>query len=210
MADAKYRDLILDTIDQLRKRKARPDLERISHMLDRRHGVSASEVETDLEKLVDGEIVIKVDYKGSTSYRNAAKWRRSHLGGHVLNSSDTSLFIGNIIATLCGDSGDREQGVSIHDVEKYVGTEKPDSDLCTKGRLLVALQREVDVGALKRLPNGNYARGNPADVKKASKLHGKGLGHGKAGGPGQGKSSGGPGKAGSTPGRKAGQTAKRK
>ena len=58
--------LILETIDQLRKRKARPDKERICHMLQRRHGVSLEATASDLEVLVDQEIVVKVDYKGNT------------------------------------------------------------------------------------------------------------------------------------------------
>ena len=51
--------LILETIDQLRKRKARPDKERICHMLQRRHGVSLEATASDLEALVDLEIVVK-------------------------------------------------------------------------------------------------------------------------------------------------------
>ncbi len=78
--------LILETIDQLRKRKARPDRERIAHMMQRKHGITPQETETDLERLVDTGIVVKVDYKGNTSYRNAAKWRKSHMG-HVINSN---------------------------------------------------------------------------------------------------------------------------
>ena len=91
MAHQDVKEWILETIDQLRKRKARPDLERICHMLERRHRVAASQTEACLEKLVDAEIVMKVDYKGNTSYRNSAKWRRSHLGGVVLNSTSASL-----------------------------------------------------------------------------------------------------------------------
>ena len=52
--------LILETIDKLRKRKARPDKERICHMLQRRHGVSLEATAADLERLVDAEVVVKV------------------------------------------------------------------------------------------------------------------------------------------------------
>lgn len=213
MAEPKYTTLILETIDQLRKRKARPDLERISHMLERRHGVSPAEVEADLEKLVDGEIVIKVDYKGSTSYRNAAKWRRSHLGGHVLNSSDTSQFLSSVVRALCdGQPTDvQAAGVGLRDVEQYIVQQKPDSDLCTKGRLLVALQREVDVGSLRRLPNGSYVRGVPGEIRKsASKPHIKtSSAQSKAGVSGQGKV-GAPYSKTAAAGKKSGQTSRRK
>lgn len=68
--------LILNTIDQLRKRKARPDLDRICHMLQRNYGLNSSIVQTELDKLIVEDRVIKVDYKGNTSYRNAAKWSK--------------------------------------------------------------------------------------------------------------------------------------
>nr|ADY39542.1 putative atherin [Hottentotta judaicus] len=68
--------LILNTIDQLRKRKARPDLDRICHMLQRNYGLNSSIVQTELDKLIGEDRVIKVDYKGNTSYRNAAKWSK--------------------------------------------------------------------------------------------------------------------------------------
>ena len=77
MSEAKYKDWILETIDALRKRKARPDLERICHILERKHGLSSQEVKSDLSTLVVDKVVIKVDYKGSISYRNAAKWKKS-------------------------------------------------------------------------------------------------------------------------------------
>ncbi len=97
----KHRDLILETIDQLRKRKARPDKDRICHMLERRHGVSLQETACDLEALVDQGTVVKVEYKGNTSYRNAAKWRRSHMG-HVLNSNEVKEQIRRAVVTLTG------------------------------------------------------------------------------------------------------------
>lgn len=92
-SNAKHTEWILETIDHLRRRKARPDLERICHVVRRRFGLSAAETEAKLEKLVDSETVIKVDYKGNTSYRNAAKWRKSVLGCAVLNSTTVSTKI---------------------------------------------------------------------------------------------------------------------
>ncbi|CAI9721705.1 histone acetyltransferase KAT6B-like [Octopus vulgaris] len=93
MLGIKFKDVILETIDQLRKRKARPDLDRISNMLQRKHGISFEDTEAILEKLVDSEVVFKVDYKGSTSYRNAAKWRINHIGGQVHNSNQSNQKI---------------------------------------------------------------------------------------------------------------------
>ena len=100
MAEPKYKDWILETIDQLRKRKARPDLERICHMVERKHGLSSPEIEADLGRLVETEVVIKVDYKGSTSYRNAAKWRKCHLGGQLLNATEASRKVAAAVKAL--------------------------------------------------------------------------------------------------------------
>ena len=75
------RTRILEAIDQLRQRKARPDVERISHMIQRKHGRTYEQTQGDLDRLVATGVVIKVEYKGSTSYRNAAKWRKNSLEG---------------------------------------------------------------------------------------------------------------------------------
>ncbi|KAM9491833.1 sterile alpha motif domain-containing protein 1-like [Salvelinus alpinus] len=76
MSESKYRDWILETIDSLRSRKARPDLERICRMVRRRHGSDPDRTREELEKLIQEQTVLKVSYKGSISYRNAAKVQR--------------------------------------------------------------------------------------------------------------------------------------
>ncbi|KAM4534924.1 sterile alpha motif domain containing 1a [Fundulus diaphanus] len=76
MSEPKYREWILDTIDSLRSRKARPDLERICRMVRRRHGSEPDRTCAELEKLIQEQTVLKVNYKGSVSYRNAAKVQR--------------------------------------------------------------------------------------------------------------------------------------
>lgn len=77
MSEPRYRDWILDTIDSLRSRKARPDLERICRMVRRRHGSEPDRTCKELEKLIQEQTVLKVNYKGSISYRNAAKVQRN-------------------------------------------------------------------------------------------------------------------------------------
>ncbi|KAI1884324.1 hypothetical protein AGOR_G00225250 [Albula goreensis] len=76
MSEPMYRDWILETIDSLRSRKARPDLERICRMVRRRHGSDPERTRSELEKLIQEQTVLKVSYKGSISYRNAAKVQR--------------------------------------------------------------------------------------------------------------------------------------
>ena len=100
MSPLKSQEWILDAIDHIRKRKARPDLERICHMVERKHGLSFEEIESDIGKLVNTGIVIKLDYKGSTSYRNAAKCIRWNSSGTTSNSKDMTLKILHAIRTL--------------------------------------------------------------------------------------------------------------
>lgn len=76
MSEPRYREWILDTIDSLRSRKARPDLDRICRMVRRRHGSEPDRTCLELEKLIEEQLVLKVNYKGSISYRNAAKVQR--------------------------------------------------------------------------------------------------------------------------------------
>ena len=164
-----YKDWILETIDQLRKRKARPDLERICHMLERKHGVTFEETEADLERLVDAEIVIKVDYKGSTSYRNAAKWRKNH---HLGASPNTSLQENakhartikhiarkarNAVNALTNANNNRAEGASLRDIENWI-SEKTDGNETpiTQLQLLSVLNREVSAGRIKQIPGGSY------------------------------------------------------
>ncbi|XP_078537493.1 sterile alpha motif domain-containing protein 1 [Lissotriton helveticus] len=80
----RYEEWILETIDSLRSRKARPDLERICRMVRRRHGPEPERTRQELERMVQRRAVLRVSYKGSISYRNAARLqppRRARGGG---------------------------------------------------------------------------------------------------------------------------------
>ncbi|KAH8018816.1 hypothetical protein HPB51_012320 [Rhipicephalus microplus] len=67
------KEIVLDTINQLQKSKARSGFERICHRLCQRHDLSKADVQEELNPLVDSEAVIKRDQNGNTSYRGAAK-----------------------------------------------------------------------------------------------------------------------------------------
>ncbi|KAH9515381.1 hypothetical protein Btru_014309 [Bulinus truncatus] len=182
-SSSKHTEWILETIDHLRRRKARPDLERICHVVRRRFGLSAAETEAKLEKLVDAETVIKVDYKGSTSYRNAAKWRKSMLGCAVLNSTSVSVKIIEAILDISkaqisaieanqapSDGGAEEPALSSREKVAQYATEVGVSldslsswlkDRCDgfsnlKSPLTVVLKREIDAGRVERLMSCNY------------------------------------------------------
>ena len=51
---------ILQTIDQLKRRKTRPDDDRIIHMVNHQHGMTSEEAKACLESLVDQNLVVKV------------------------------------------------------------------------------------------------------------------------------------------------------
>ncbi|XP_045160400.1 histone acetyltransferase KAT6B-like [Mercenaria mercenaria] len=174
-----YKDWILDIIDQLRKRKARPDLERITHFVERKHGLGRKETEAHLEKLVDKGIVIKVVYKRGTSYRNATKSRKRSFVSNVLNSNLASFKINEAVNSILrernraisvtdgddidddDDDDDEEpmqidddcEGVSAKEIEKWLKQNQEDI-----GPYPVhwAVQREVDAGRLSCLQNGNF------------------------------------------------------
>lgn len=168
----KYKTCILEVIDSLRRRKARPDSERICHMVNRRYGIPISDVEPELERLVETQHVIKVEYKGSTSYRNAAKWNKSHLSGNILNSnSDTRLILRAVNAVSDSKEGNRQgSGATRQEIENFVKTDDPQTTL-KENRLEAALHREVDAGHLVLTASGVFAvpRINSKDVIQMSK-----------------------------------------
>nr|XP_037288862.1 atherin-like [Rhipicephalus microplus] len=187
----KHKEIVLDTIDQLRKRKARPDFERICHMLYRRHGLSKAEVQEELDLLVDAEAVIKVDYKGNTSYRNAAKWVRFNkslssdtgaaaaaaatavavgCGGPQATTFKVSRAIGDAVRDLWfagrkhGTAVDA--GVSAAELDAYLQSR---DFKCTKGALELGIDKELASGRLVRLPSGRFAP-SEAEKQRAAKL----------------------------------------
>ncbi|KAL3251411.1 hypothetical protein MRX96_055155 [Rhipicephalus microplus] len=187
----KHKEIVLDTIDQLRKRKARPDFERICHMLYRRHGLSKAEVQEELDLLVDAEAVIKVDYKGNTSYRNAAKWVRFNkslssdtgaaaaaaatavavgCGGPQATTFKVSRAIGDAVRDLWFAGRKHgaavDAGVSAAELDAYLQSR---DFKCTKGALELGIDKELASGRLVRLPSGKFAP-SEAEKQRAAKL----------------------------------------
>lgn len=185
-ADHDIEDWILSIIDQLRQRKARPDLERICHFVERKHGLGRKETELRLERLVDNGTVIKVMYKRGTSYRNAkhSKGKKRTYVSNVLNSSIASERINDAITSLLNsrrnsdrkpvetegssnepkvcdgtENWNEEDGISSSDIELWLAS-KIGQDLGPYP-LHWMLQREVDAGNLRVLDNGNFLPRDP-------------------------------------------------
>ncbi|KAH3721050.1 histone acetyltransferase KAT6B-like isoform X2 [Dreissena polymorpha] len=175
---------ILSIIDQLRHRKARPDLERICHFVQRKYGLPRKEAENYLERLVDDGTVIKVVYKRGTSYRNASRAKNRTYVSNVLNSTSASLRISEAVRELLNtkrrnqnnfDHESESRGSSFderndpnenNEEEEWSESEGVNSSdieawLTAKGDARVypihwILQREVDAGNLVMLKNGNF------------------------------------------------------
>ncbi|XP_063044067.1 uncharacterized protein samd1b isoform X2 [Engraulis encrasicolus] len=136
MSEPKYREWILETIDSLRSRKARPDLERICRMVRRRHGSDPDRTRVELEKLIQEQTVLKVSYKGSISYRNAAKVQRKSRKKSELTPDRSSFSSGSSESLGSGElhankhatfNNNGDSAHSFTDQEEF-GEKEPDSE----------------------------------------------------------------------------------
>lgn len=167
MSDIKNRDYILEAIDQLRKRKARPDIQRICNFLTRKFSIDSKDTKSDLQRCVEKEIVYKVEYKGSISYRNAAKKsygtiKKDNISGeHTVVKTDAKVFANIVITAMAdlilGEPDYLEFGVPSMELIKKILTKH--SSKYNKKMLSELLQKEVENGGLILMENGNYSLG---------------------------------------------------
>lgn len=165
---------IIQAIDHLRNRKARPDLHRICNMLKRRHHFSFADTARCIEYLLNMGIVIKVEYKGSISYRDASKWKKGHVAGQIINTdvlvaklqAAIDAVIGQQSAPADGSEGSASGGRSGPSTETGAGelcataeqievwlTKQPGDMGCrlTGDALLEVLTRELETETLVRI-----------------------------------------------------------
>lgn len=155
-----HEEHILEAIDQLRRRKARPDADRICNYLLRNFSVDARDTIADLHQLIEVEKVIQVDYKGNTSYRNAKKWSRLQLfknrpEGFLKEKLNSSLVSSAVSELVVEEPDYLDQGVPAGRLIEQLlnGVSSP-----TSRRVVEEfLGREVASGNLARLSNGNYS-----------------------------------------------------
>ena len=151
------KDWILTAIDQLKLRKARPDRYRIAYVLNKQFGVDIDAVNEVLEQMTDEHSIVRVDYKGSVSYRDIKNWLRIskdieeisiYAGAFVLNSDRASAALQEAVKTLTTVS----PTVTLSELEQYF--QDKNRNQFTTAPLAVALQREVNAGhLLKSGPN---------------------------------------------------------
>lgn len=169
--------LILDAIDKLRERKARPDFERISCLLRRQHNISQTETRVCLNRLAENGSVVCVDYKGNLSYRNPSKWRKT-ANSTVSNRPCVSNRLIEAIRSLVPEEAtDAPQGFTLFQIEQAIKelgplitppgtTESEESQPqqtttvampeLTGPTLRVCLDREASYGRLAKLNDGRY------------------------------------------------------
>ncbi|XP_078051204.1 L(3)mbt interactor in ovarian somatic cells isoform X2 [Augochlora pura] len=169
-----HEEQILEAIDQLRRRKARPDADRICNYLLRKFSVDARDTIADLHRLIEAEKVIQVDYKGNTSYRNASKWSRLQLYKNrpegFVKEKLNSLMVAGAVAELVVEEPDYlDQGVPAYRLIEQLldGVSNPTS------RRMVEdfLGKEVASGNLTRLSNGNYSLVETSDMTSVEPTH---------------------------------------
>ncbi|KAF5272217.1 hypothetical protein FQA39_LY01299 [Lamprigera yunnana] len=171
MNEIKYKDRILEAIDQLRRRKARPDIHRICNFLLRRFGINSFDAKNDLQKCVERDIVLRVEYKGSISYRNAAK-KYSHLKREgenlpVVNKTNSTYsfpnrkfaaLLSNAITELIVHEPDYLE-VGVPGPELIRNILSKDNVRYTRKYICILLEKEVESGGLVKMENGNYLVG---------------------------------------------------
>lgn len=181
MTTIKNRERILEAIDQLRRRKARPDIQRICNYLFRRFSVSSSEAKSDLEWCVANNFVLKVEYKGNISYRNAAKKfaqmrqrgdqskRTQQQNGNQTkrdknDANDNKIkrqfaeLLTNAFGELIVEEPDYlEIGVPCNEIIDNILSK--DSVRYTKKYIGLLIEKEVERGGLIKTSNGNYLMG---------------------------------------------------
>ncbi|XP_015116588.1 uncharacterized protein LOC107040840 [Diachasma alloeum] len=168
-----HEEQILEAIDQLRRRKARPDADRICNYLLRKFSVDARDTIADLHRLIEAEKVIQVDYKGNTSYRNASKWSRLQLyknrpEGFVKEKLNSNMMASAFAELLVEEPDYLDQGVPpFRLIEQLLdGISNPTS------RKMVEdfLAKEVSSGNVTRMNNGNYSLVGTSDVSSNTSL----------------------------------------
>ncbi|XP_049861605.1 uncharacterized protein LOC126355353 [Schistocerca gregaria] len=165
MSEVKFKDQILEAIGTLRRRKARPDKDRIGRYLFRHCGIPCRETYEALEQLVKQRLVIPVEYKGATSYRDPQRWSKFqwYRSAVVLKGvEDKKVFITKLHHTIL-DVFDElllnqpeyfDYGIPEEEFRKYVNNFK---DVRRMFGVDTLLRNGIESGLLMKLQSGNYS-----------------------------------------------------
>lgn len=167
MASGLNKHHILEAIDKLRSRKSRPDVLRIVSYVSKKYEFPKNDIKEYLEMLSKDGTVLKVEFKGSISYRNAANYR--NVVPKTLNSvneescnvqESISDLVAEALAQLIVQEPDYlDVGISMNQLYNHIdGRHKK---AISKNYFKEILQKEVKNGNLVKFENGNYCLGYP-------------------------------------------------
>ncbi|CDS35730.1 conserved hypothetical protein [Echinococcus multilocularis] len=183
------RELILEAIDKLRDRKARPDMEHISSLLRRQHNIPPSDTQICLSRLAEVGAVVCVDYKGNLSYRNPTKWRKAATSsGIITNRPNISRRLLDAVRSLIPEGGDSNQSFTLFQIEQALKQLKPSVPSATApgenegdsssvaspmteltgSSLRMCIEREAIFGKLFKLPDGRFTLDENGDKKRST------------------------------------------
>ncbi|XP_021948960.1 remodeling and spacing factor 1 [Folsomia candida] len=172
------RQHILEAVECLRQRKCRPDRESITHYVLRKFGSNINEINNELENCVDINILIKVEYKGTTSYRSPHSFDTKNsplLTKHskILNSSRTTrLILTGINELLVKDPNYTTSGVPFGELRHKLV--ELDGVRFTDESMSVALEREISCGGIN-MAKSDYLTESlrifPKDLPVPSDMH---------------------------------------
>lgn len=145
------KEWILEAINHLKHRKARPDLSRISLRMKRKYLMSFAQTKKLLESLIESGIVVKAVYKNNTSYRDVSKWKKGRLGGQILNSN---RMLQRFIRAIEATEKTKGTGVSAKCIEDYLASQSEEKCFLSGAALKNALEKEISNGFLKKRVHG--------------------------------------------------------
>lgn len=170
MASSLNKTHILEAIDKLRSRKSRPDVLRIVSYVSKKYDFAKNDIKDYLEMLSKDGTVLKVEFKGSISYRNASKVRNSM--SKIKNSfsedesSSKEVSLSDIVAgtmhtlaqLILQEPDYLDNGISL--AELYSHIDSRHRKFLTKTDFKEILQKEVKNGNLMKYENGNFCLGS--------------------------------------------------
>ncbi|RWS15666.1 hypothetical protein B4U79_09179 [Dinothrombium tinctorium] len=152
-------DMILEAIDALRNRKARPDETRICNWIQRKYGLSGEQIAADIKHCVSNGLVLKVKYKDSISYRNPTKYHRIKLSDVMpnlpLNTTKRILRVIRQLTVNKHSSSDRMQGASLSNILNTLHSNKQLLSY-NESNLKTIVNKTIQQGTVAQLANGNY------------------------------------------------------
>lgn len=162
MTGAKYKDLIVKTIDHLRKKKAKPDLEKICCTL-QKQGLSFEHIVIDLEKLVEDNIVQKIEHKGSVSFRNVDNSNKIS----SFNQDSFSNTVEEAVKTLSKTS-EPTNLITVDNLERYLNE---DSNTVEKEDILNALKKLIGQEKIIEKEEGVFGLNSLSKRNKLKRPH---------------------------------------